>query len=97
VWAVRIAGVVVGVIVGLLQPPGLTQLLPAVILFLLPGQMLSTAYEKVSRRVRRELPEFAQSIALQSSLGKSIGEALTVMLKAELLRSRSQIRQAMVT
>ena len=88
VWAVRIAGLVVGVLIGLVQPPGLTQILPAVILFLLPGQMLSTAYEKVSRRVRRELPEFAQAIALQSALGKSIGEALTEMLQADTVLSR---------
>lgn len=88
IWAVRIAGAALGIFIGLLQPPGLTRLLPAVILFLLPGQMLSTAYEKVSRRVRRELPEFAQSIALQSSLGKSVDAALTEMLKADTVLSR---------
>lgn len=88
IWAVRIAGAALGIFIGLLQPPGITRLLPAVILFLLPGQMLSTAHEKVSRRVRRELPEFAQSIALQSSLGKSVDAALTEMLKADTVLSR---------
>ena len=88
IWAVRIAGAALGVCLGLLQPPGLTRLLPAVILFLLPGQLLSTAYEKVSRRARRELPEFAQSIALQSSLGKSVDAALMEMLKADTVLSR---------
>ncbi len=88
IWAVRLAGAVAGSLIGLLQPPGLLRILPAVILFLLPGQMLSTAYEKTSRRVRRELPEFAQSIALQAAIGKGVLEALTNLLEADTSLSR---------
>jgi len=66
IWAVRITGALLGLVLGLSQPPGLAQALLPVILFLLPGQRLDTAYSNVERRVRREIPEFAQAIALQS-------------------------------
>lgn len=88
IWAVRITGALLGLVLGLSQPPGLAQALLPVILFLLPGQRLDTAYSKVERRVRREIPEFAQAIALQSSLGKSITEGLTRMNEADTTLSR---------
>jgi len=88
IWAVRITGALLGVVLGLTQSPGVAQLLLPVILFLLPGQRLDTAYSKVERRVRREIPEFAQAIALQSSLGKSITEGLTRMHEADTTLAR---------
>ena len=88
IWALRLAGATFGLILGLAADPGLTTLVLAGGLFLLPGSRLSSAYEQVSRRVRRELPEVAQSIALQSALGKSIPEALTAILKADTVLSR---------
>ncbi len=88
VWAVRLAGVAAGVLLGLLQPPGLMRFLPAVILFLLVGQRLNSAYEQATRRVRRELPEFTQAIALQVALGKSVVTALTNLREADTILSR---------
>jgi Flp pilus assembly protein TadB len=88
IWAMRMAGAVIGLVLGLSQPPGLGPLLLPIILFLLPGQRLDTAYSKVSRRVRREIPEFAQAIALQSALGKSIPEALRQMTEADTTLAR---------
>ncbi|CAG0992156.1 hypothetical protein PLCT2_02532 [Planctomycetaceae bacterium] len=88
VWAVRLAGAAVGLLLGLLQPPGLMRFLPAIILFLLVGQRLSSAYDQATRRVRRELPEFTQAIALQVALGKSVVEALTNLREADTILSR---------
>ena len=88
IWALRIAGAALGVVLGLATDPGLSTIILAGGLFLLPGMRLASAYEKVSRRVRRELPEFTQAIALQSALGKSIPEALTALLKADSVLSR---------
>ncbi len=88
IWAVRVAGGALGLLLGLSQPPGLIPILLPIILFLLPGQRLDTAYNKVSRRVRREIPEFAQAIALQSAIGKSITEALRRMQEADTTLSR---------
>jgi hypothetical protein len=88
IWAVRFAGGLIGLLLALMQPPGLITILLPAILFLLPGQRLDTAYSKVERRVRREIPEFAQAIALQSALGKSITESLTRMNEADTTLSR---------
>ena len=88
VWAVRLAGAAAGMFLGLLQPPGLMRFLPAIVLFLLVGQRLNSAYEQATRRVRRELPEFTQAIALQVALGKSVIEALTNLHEADTILSR---------
>ncbi len=88
VWAARWAGVVLGVLIGLLQPPGVLRVLPAFMLFLLTGQRLTTAYDHAVRRTRRELPEFTQAIALQVALGKGVVEALTNLREADTLLSR---------
>jgi len=88
VWAARWAGAVLGVLIGLLQPPGVLRFLPAVMLFLLIGQRLTTAYDQAVRRMRRELPEFTQAIALQVALGKGVIEALTNLHEADTLLSR---------
>jgi hypothetical protein len=88
IWAVRFAGGLIGLLLALMQPPGLITILLPVILFLLPGQRLDTAYSKVERRVRREIPEFAQAIALQSAVGTSITESLTRMNEADTTLSR---------
>ena len=88
IWAVRFAGGLLGLLLALTQPPGLITILLPVILFLLPGQRLDTAYSKVERRVRREIPEFAQAIALQSAVGTSITESLTRMHEADTTLSR---------
>lgn len=88
VWAARWAGAVGGLLIGLTQPPGIMRFLPALLLFVLIGQRLTTAYDHAARRVRRELPEFTQSIALQVALGKGVVEALTNLREAETVLSR---------
>ena len=88
VWAARWAGAVLGLLIGLLQPPGVLRVLPAMMLFLLIGQRLTTAYDHAVRQVKRGLPEFTQAIALQVALGKGVVEALTNLREADTLLSR---------
>lgn len=88
VWAARWAGAVGGLLIGLTQPPGIMRFLPALLLFVLIGQRLITAYNQAARRVRRELPEFTQAIALQVALGKGVVEALTNLREADTVLSR---------
>lgn len=88
VWAARWAGGILGVLIGLVQPPGVLRFLPSITLFLLIGQRLTTAYDRAVRRTRRELPEFTQAIALQVALGKGVVEALTNLREADTILSR---------
>jgi hypothetical protein len=77
-WGLRLAGVLLGVALGLFIGSGdplIAGGVPVLVYFYL-GAKLHTPYEKATRQLKRELPEVAQTLSLLISTGKSEIEAL---------------------
>jgi Flp pilus assembly protein TadB len=77
-WGLRLAGVLLGVALGLFVGGGdplIAAGVPVLVYFYL-GAKLHTPYEKATRQLKRELPEVAQTLSLLISTGKSEIEAL---------------------
>jgi len=77
-WGLRLAGVLLGVALGLLVGGGDPLIgagVPVLVYFYL-GARLHTPFEKATRQLKRELPEVAQTLSLLISTGKSEIEAL---------------------
>jgi Flp pilus assembly protein TadB len=78
VWGLRLAGVLLGVALGLFVGGGdplIAAGVPVLVYFYL-GAKLHTPFEKATRQLKRELPEVAQTLSLLISTGKSEIEAL---------------------
>ncbi len=78
VWALRIAGLTGGLVLGLVLGQGnpLLTLIPAAVGFLYPGVTLEADAKKAIRAVKRELPDLAQMVLLLVEVGHSVPEAL---------------------
>ncbi len=76
-WGLRLAAVLIGLVVGLalFGDPVLGVGIPA-LLYVYLGARLNGPAEQATRRVQRELPEVAQTLALLVATGKSEIEAL---------------------